>query len=59
MSNELTVLNHKPAEELIVAQKVNALSRLFTLKPATLELVSKASRQENVTARKTACGTNQ
>ena len=48
MSNELTVLNHKPAEELIVAQKVNALSRLFTLKPATLELVSKASRQENV-----------
>ena len=44
----LTVLNKAP-QELVVAQKVNALSRLFTLKPATLELVSKASRAEGVT----------
>ena len=49
MSEELTVLNNKAPQELVVAQKVNALSRLFTLKPATLELVSKASRQDGVT----------
>jgi len=47
MSQELTVVNNAP-QELVVAQKVSALSRLFTLKPATLELVSKASRQEGV-----------
>ena len=46
MSEEkLTVLNKAP-QGLVVAQKANALSRLFTLKPATLELVSKSSRQE-------------
>ena len=49
MSQELTVLNSKAPQELVVAQKVSALSRLLTLKPATLELVSKASRQEGVT----------
>lgn len=42
----LVVLNNN--DDLVLAQKMNALSRLFTLKPATLELVSKASRQENV-----------
>ena len=46
MSEEkLTVLNKAP-QGIVVAQKANALSRLFTLKPAILELVSKSSRQE-------------
>ena len=52
MSEEkLTVLNKAP-QGLIVAQKASALSRLFTLKPATLELVSKSSRQEGAQAGK-------
>jgi hypothetical protein len=42
---QLTVLNRAP-QELVVAQKVTALSRLFQLKPKTLELVSKSTRQE-------------
>src|ERR1700676_5028226 len=44
MNNELVVLNNNA--KIAVAQKTNALSRLFQVKPATLELVSKASRQE-------------
>jgi hypothetical protein len=36
-------------EELIIAKKQSALSRLFTLKPSTIELVSKSSQQEGVT----------
>ena len=42
---QLTVLNRAP-QEMVVAQRVNALSKLFTLKPKTLELVSKSTRQE-------------
>jgi hypothetical protein len=42
---QLTVLNRAP-QELVVAQRTNALSRLFQLKPKTLELVSKSTRQE-------------
>lgn len=49
MNNELTVLNNSVPQEIVVAKKVSALSRLFTLKPATLELVSKSTRQENAT----------
>jgi hypothetical protein len=49
MSQELTVVNNPVPQEIVVAKKVNALSRLFTLKPATLELVSKSTRQENAT----------
>lgn len=41
----LVVLNRAP-ESMVVAQKVNALSRLFQLKPKTLELVSKSTRQK-------------
>lgn len=48
-SNPLVVVNNPPNAALVVAKKVNALSRLFTLKPATLELVSKATRQEGAT----------
>lgn len=42
---QLVVLNRAP-QEMVVAQRVNALSKLFTLKPKTLELVSKSTRQE-------------
>jgi hypothetical protein len=42
---KLVVLNRAP-ESMIVAQRVSALSKLFTLKPKTLELVSKSTRQE-------------
>jgi len=42
---QLTVLNRAP-QELVVAQRVNALAKLFQLKPKTLELVSKSTRQE-------------
>jgi uncharacterized damage-inducible protein DinB len=45
---QLTVLNRAP-ESMVVAQKFNALSRLFQLKPKTLELVSKSTRQEGAT----------
>jgi hypothetical protein len=44
--NPLVVVNNTVPQELVIAKKVNALSRLFTLKPSILELVSKASRQE-------------
>src|ERR1700722_5145954 len=42
--NPLVVV--QPNAALVVAQKVNALSRLFVLKPSNIELVSKATRQE-------------
>jgi hypothetical protein len=42
---QLTVLNRAP-QELVVAQRQNALSKLFQLKPKTLELVSKSTRQD-------------
>jgi hypothetical protein len=35
--------------EVAVVHKANALSKLFQLKPATLDLVAKATRQDNVT----------
>lgn len=43
---QLPVLQNRAPQEMVVAQKVNALSRLFQLKPKTLELVSKSTRQE-------------
>jgi len=42
---QLVVLNRAP-QEMVVAQRLNALSKLFQLKPKTLELVSKSTRQE-------------
>ncbi len=42
--NPLVVV--QPNTALVAAQKVNALSRLFVLKPSNIELVSKATRQE-------------
>lgn len=42
---QLTVLNRAP-QEMVVAQRQSALSKLFQLKPKTLELVSKSTRQE-------------
>ena len=46
MSDEqLVVLNRAP-ESMVVAQRTTALSKLFSLKPKTLELVSKSTRQE-------------
>jgi len=47
-NQQLTVVNAVP-EAIVVAKKVNALSRLFVLKPSNLELVSKATRQEGAT----------
>ncbi len=44
--NKLVVINNPAPQELVVAQKVNALSRLFQVRPKTLELVSKSTRQE-------------
>jgi len=45
MSEELVNIGNA---EVAVVHKVNALSKLFQLKPATLDLVAKASRQEGV-----------
>lgn len=45
MSEALTVVNNQAPLARVEAQR-NALSRLFQLKPATLELVSKSTRQE-------------
>lgn len=42
---QLVVLNRAP-QELVVAQRQSALARLFQIKPKTLELVSKSTRQE-------------
>ena len=44
--NPLVVVNNPIPNELVVQQKINSLSRLFTLKPAALELVSKATRAQ-------------
>jgi hypothetical protein len=44
MSEELVQIGNTG---IAVVHKANALSKLFTLKPATLDLVAKASRQEN------------
>jgi len=44
--NPLVVVNNPVPQDIVVAKKVSALARLFTLKPAILELVSKATRQE-------------
>jgi hypothetical protein len=44
--NPLSVLQNRAPQQLVVAQRVNALSKLFQLKPKTLELVSKSTRQE-------------
>ncbi len=43
--NPLVVMNRAP-QEMVVAQRQSALSKLFQLKPKTLELVSKSTRQE-------------
>lgn len=43
--NPLVVLNRAP-ESMVVAQRTSALAKLFQLKPKTLELVSKSTRQE-------------
>ena len=45
--NPLVVVNNPIPNELVVQQKINSLSRLFTLKPAVLELVSKATRAQD------------
>ena len=44
--NPLVVVGNRPPAEMVVAQQMNALSRLFTLKPKSIELVSKSTRQE-------------
>jgi hypothetical protein len=44
--NPLPVLQKRAPQELVVAQRINALSKLFQIKPKTLELVSKSTRQE-------------
>lgn len=41
----LVVLNRAP-QQMVVAQRTNSLAKLFQLKPKTLELVSKSTRQE-------------
>ena len=43
---QLPVLQNRAPQEMVVAQRVSALSRLFQIKPKTLELVSKSTRQE-------------
>lgn len=48
-SNPLTVIQNRAPEALVVAQRVNALAKLFQLKPKTLELVSKSTHQEGAT----------
>ena len=43
--NPLVVVNNPVPAEMVVAQRFNALSKLFQLKPKTLELVSKSTQQ--------------
>lgn len=43
---QLPVLQQRAPQEMVVAQRFNALSKLFQVKPKTLELVSKSTRQE-------------
>ena len=45
-NTQLPVLQNRAPESMVTAQKSNALSRLFQIKPKTLELVSKSTRQE-------------
>jgi hypothetical protein len=45
--NPLVIVNNSVPQDIVVAQKMSALSRLFQVKPSSLELVSKATRQEN------------
>jgi hypothetical protein len=45
-NTQLPVLQNRAPQELVVAQRQSALSRLFQVKPKTLELVSKSTRQE-------------
>ena len=45
-NTQLTVIQNRAPQEIVVAQRLNALSKLFQVKPKTLELVSKSTRQE-------------
>ena len=45
-NTQLPVLQNRAPAEMVVAQQMNALSRLFQLKPKSIELVSKSTRQE-------------
>jgi len=45
MSDELTVVNNPVPAEALVAQRFNSLSKLFQLRPKSLELVSKSTQQ--------------
>jgi uncharacterized damage-inducible protein DinB len=45
-NTQLPVLQNRAPQEMVVAQRVSALSKLFQLKPKTLELVSKSTQQE-------------
>lgn len=45
-NTQLPVLQNKAPEAMVVAQRVNALAKLFQLKPKTLELVSKSTHKE-------------
>ena len=46
--NPLVVMNRAP-ESMVIAHRQNALSKLFAVKPKTLELVSKSTHQEGAT----------
>lgn len=43
---QLPVIQNKAPEAMIVAQRVNALAKLFQVKPKTLELVSKSTTKD-------------
>jgi hypothetical protein len=45
-NTQLPVLQNRAPQEMVVAQRLNALSKLFQVKPRTLELVSKSTHQE-------------
>ncbi len=45
-NTQLPVIQNKAPEAMVVAQKVNALAKLFQLKPKTLELVSKSTTKD-------------
>ena len=48
-NTQLPVLQNRAPQEMVVAQRATALSRLFKIKPKTLELVSKSTRQDGAT----------
>jgi hypothetical protein len=48
-NTQLPVLQNRAPQEMVVAQRATALSRLFQIKPKTLELVSKSTRQDGAT----------